>query len=191
MNRTLRSAVAGVAALGLGVIAGPVIADAQTPPPVSGTLAEAGPQSVFVPIVAYRTLDTRTLDGKLDVDGDPFGFPASQIQTFADLNLDGDVAIPVEAIGITYNITVAQTEGTGFLSIGPANVGAGSRNGTSVVNWTEDGQQAANSGSVLMGTATDGDGSGSDYVEISIGGQSGARAHVLLDVTGYYVPAAP
>lgn len=154
---------------------------------VTGSLAEAAPASLFVPIVAYRALDTR-FGEKLDVDGDPFSENSPIVRFFADLEVGSDifVKIPAEAVAVSYTITVAQTKGVGFLTVSPANTSSGGD--TSNINWTSDGQQAANSGNVLLGPNNDG-GNGSDSLEVTIGGEPGTRTHVVIDITGYYLPA--
>ena len=189
MNTTLRASIVALGLFAGGTLAGPAISAASDEPSTaSGTLAEAAPASLFVPIVAYRALDTR-LGDKLDVDGDPFTENSPIVRFFADLEVGSDifVRIPAEAVAVSYNITVAQTEGVGFLKVSPANANSGGE--TSNINWTADGQQAANSGNVLLGTANDGEGNGSDSLDVTIGGESGAKTHVVIDITGYYIPA--
>ncbi len=51
-----------------------------------------------------------------------------------------------------------------------------------LVGWTEDGQVVANSGNVLIGEA-------SQEFYMFLDGDSFAAAHVIIDITGYYVPA--
>ncbi len=190
MNTTLRASILAVGLFAGGTLAGPVISAAgDDSSAATGSLAEAAPASLFVPIVAYRALDTR-FGNKLDVEGDSFSENSPIVRFFADLEVGSDifVKIPAEAVAVSYTITVAQTEGIGFLTVSPANVNSGGE--TSNINWTADGQQAANSGNVLLGANNDG-GNGSDSLDVSIGGAAGAKTHVLIDITGYYLPASP
>ena len=186
---TVRRAVSACALIGLGAVAVPTLTTLADDVPGASTrdLVDAGDASLFVPVAPYRALDTRDA-GKMNVDGiardasDP-----SVLEFFADLEIgSSDVAIPAEAIAVSFNVTITQTEGTGFLQITANNASTS----TSAINWNADGQQNANAGVTLLGAAgLGGGGNGTATVQVAIGGESGARTHVIIDITGYYVAA--
>jgi hypothetical protein len=164
-----------------GASAGPMAA-APTPAQVAPPSQVSG----FVPIAGYRTYDSRTdpdESGKIYIKSDRF--------VDAAVDLDGVERIPDEATGVTFNITVTQTEGWGYVQlVAPGTVfneAPGTVfNETSTVNWTGDGQTIANSGSTLLSE-------GGLVAELEnnlifhVDGTSGG-AHVIIDITGYYVP---
>ncbi len=146
---------------------------------VGATLASATPAfaagSTFFPISPpYRSLDTRVgtplqQDDEVDIDlvTDVFGNPR----------------IPSTALAVTYNLTVTQTFLNGFLSMYPANV---SFPGTSSINWWGSGFNLANGGTVTLGPSPF---SGAGSVTILCAGANGCQTHLLIDITGYYLPA--
>ena len=138
--------------------------------------AQAAPASGFVPISSYRSYDSR-------VDPDESGKIFLEEQRFVDvaLDLDGDERIPDAATAVAFNVTVTQTEGEGYVQISPPGTAFGD---TSTVNWTGPDQTVANGGSVLL---YEGDTFENNLV-FHLDGAGGAGAHVIIDVTGYYVP---
>ena len=85
-------------------------------------------------------------------------------------------AVPAGATAIAYNITVDSAAGSGWLRVSPGtSVGAGS-----AINWSYAGQQIANG----LATGTDSTG----LVTVTSGG--GGDTHFIIDVVGYFVPAA-
>lgn len=191
MNTKTRSAALVAGVFAIGALAGPTVSqlrDGGISPSADATttLQPAGEASLYVPVQAYRALDTRSGIGKLDVDMQGKGPGMSVFEFFADLNEEGELAIPNEAIAVSFNVTVAGTEGIGFLEVRAANTPS---SGASTINWFGPDQRLANSGNVLLGAAGFGDGDGSDSIDVEIGGASGAKAHVIIDITGYYVPA--
>lgn len=135
---------------------------------------DAGTPSVFVPIAQYRAFDTR-----LEADGARKIYLQEQYNIDPTEDVDGNVRLPDDAIAVSYNVTVAATEKSGYVQIlGPiTTVGA-----TSTINWSEDGQRLANSGNVEL------DGAGQGFY-LYLDGAPFAAAHVIIDITGYYVPA--
>lgn len=132
--------------------------------------------SVFVPISPYRTYDSRT-------DPDESGKIFLQEQRFveADIDIDGTQRIPAEATAVTFNITVTETASAGFVQVFTANQGLGS---TSTVNWTGEGQTDSNAGHIQLF-----EGTLDNQFGFHVGGAGGAGTHVVIDITGYYVPA--
>ena len=91
--------------------------------------------------------------------------------------------VPATATGVTFNVTVSQTEGAGFVQISGPGVAAFS---TSTVNWMAADVDIANSGSSELGSVlAPGD------LNIALGGNPQAKAHVIIDITGYYEPINP
>lgn len=192
MTHPVRASLAalGLVAGGLGVGAA-VVAGSASPNAVPAAV-EAGTESHFVPIEPYRTLDTRQDGDPIDPDddaadkirvGDPEGQNPLPVPVPFAIDLEG-AQIPDDATAVSYNVTVAQTEGVGYLQIDtwPGDPGA-----TSTVNWTSDGEIVANSGIVLLGTAFDDHG----FVSAYVGDTDGAAAHVIIDITGYFTPVTP
>lgn len=196
MSPSIRATFAalGLVAGGLGVGA-VALADTSSPnvaPDVAPAVVEPGAESYFVPIEPYRTLDTRDDGNPVDADdndpdklrvGDPSGENPLPVPVQFAIDAEG-AQIPDNATAVTYNVTVAQTEGIGYLQIDtwPGDPGA-----TSTVNWRSADQTIANSGVVLLGTAFDDPG----FISAYVGDTDGAAAHVIIDITGYFTPAVP
>jgi hypothetical protein len=138
--------------------------------------AQAAPASGFVPIPSYRAYDSR-------LDPDESGKIFLEEQRFVDvaLDIDGSERIPDEATAVAFNVTVTQTQGAGYVQMSPPGTAFGD---TSTVNWTGPGQTVANGGNVLL---YEGDVFENNLVFHLTGG-GGAGAHVIIDITGYYVP---
>jgi hypothetical protein len=123
----------------------------------------------FVPINPYRSIDTRP-------------DPLFTNQLFdIDLITDEDVVqqIPSTAVAVTYNVTVADTVGTGFLALFPADI---NWPGNSSINWWRSGLLLANGGVVALGESPF---SGVGSATVLCGG--GGSTPFLIDVTGYYI----
>ncbi len=190
MISTARRTIVASALLAAAAIAVPAIASTAPDPAVQqpadeAQLAVAAEPSLFVPIEHFRADDSRTMEvggvGRLTVGGNE-----SDFIDFA--RREGDSfdtrKIPKEATAVSFNLTVTQTEGRGFLHV-DSPIGE-STSGSSTVNWTGDGQTVANSGVTIVGTT---DAEAVLFAVVSIGGAPGASAHVIADVTGYYIPA--
>jgi hypothetical protein len=142
----------------------------------SGNLALAGDPSVFVPIAAYRSYDSRDQDGKW------FAGDAFPITALVDLRTR-DYPIPFEATAVAFNIAAVGTEGSGYIQVyGPGT----DPFSTSTVNWRQSGLAIANSGSSMLGEVNQTPG----FMGIAVGGQLGARTHIIIDITGYYLPVS-
>ena len=93
---------------------------------------------------------------------------------------DGDVvqtdAIPGGATAIFFNITVANTVGSGFLATTP---GDAATFGSSSVNWSASGVAVANGTLVKLDD--------SRQLKVFAGGGTGAEANVIIDVTGFTI----
>jgi len=95
-------------------------------------------------------------------------------------------AIPTDATAVTFNVTLDQTDGTGFVSVYPSDIPFP---GTSTANWWAAGLTIANGGVSRLGNLPSGPNSpipptGGPSLAIQAGG--GGATHVILDVTGYY-----
>jgi hypothetical protein len=122
----------------------------------------------FYPINPYRSIDSR-----------PDKLGTNEIVD-VDLITDEDLVqrIPSTALAVTYNLTIAGTEQSGFLSLAPADVGSP---GSSSINWWQDGLLLANGGTVAIGPSQF---TGPGSVSIRCGG--GGRTAFLIDITGYF-----
>lgn len=173
-------AIGAFAAVGALVFAGGQLtsataSDAPSGPVAAVQAAAAGQPSAFVPIASYRAYDSR-------LDADESGKIFVQEQRFVDVavDLDGVERIPDEATAVSFNVTVTETEGAGFVQVSPPGNEFGD---TSTVNWTGPAQTVANGGDALMyeGPIFE------NNVVFHVDGD-GAGAHVIIDITGYYVP---
>jgi hypothetical protein len=142
---------------------------------VIGAETEQATMSVFVPVDSYRTFDTRTAMGnKLSAGSVNVVSPEFHL-------VDGDaLALPPGTVAVAYNVTVTQTEGAGFLQIDALPIVDVE---TSSVNWFDDDQTVANSGITRIKV---GDG-GQLAFGVLAAGTDTARAHVVIDITGYFV----
>lgn len=137
----------------------------------------------FVALDPYRTYDSRFGEPrptKLTTDG--------YRTVFVGLVLlpDGSQShepspIPDEADAVSFTITVTETESAGFAQVARPLETDGT---TSNVNWTGPGHTVANSGVSRLEIADD----GGLIVAVKVGGSPDASAHVIVDITGYYIP---
>lgn len=139
-------------------------------------LAGGERSSTFTPIEPTRVYDSRVpnpLSGALGAGG------ARRLAVTAGRDLTSGVItdadlVPVEATAVSYNVTIARTIGSGFLTVAPGDATVAK---ASSINWTETGQTIANAGIVKV----DGDGA----VTVFVGGPGGST-DFIIDVTGYY-----
>jgi hypothetical protein len=179
-----RSLFGGLAAL--AVVAGSffaasaVGADSPADDPVAGEADNALVGATFVPVTPYRAFDSRSLPICSGQPG-PFGPNESVVLDVGiDENDSCNVKLPISGVvAVTYNITVVNTVGRGFLSVTPVGSPAG---GTSAVNWTETGQIVPNGGVVGVGDAFEVDGC-CIVVEMGPNGST----NFFIDITGYYI----
>lgn len=143
---------------------------------VLGAQAQQAAPSAFVPIDSYRTFDSRVAPWSAKL-------PTGSIQpVHPSFNLaqEEPMLFPEGTVAVAYNATVTETEGAGYLEIDALPmVEATSSN----VNWTGSGQTLANSGITRVQIGDD----GSLVFGIRAGGAANARAHVVVDITGYFV----
>jgi hypothetical protein len=124
----------------------------------------------FIPITPTRVYDSREPGGggKLGVNAVRNVSVANAIASFGGAS---DV-VPAGATAIAYNLTVANTTGSGFLAV----YDYGGTFSASTVNWFASGQLLANAGVVKLG--------GDRMVSVLCGG--GGETDFLIDVTGYF-----
>jgi hypothetical protein len=86
------------------------------------------------------------------------------------------VAIPAEATAVTFNLTVVDTIGRGFLAVAGGDAAAPS---ASTINWSATGQVVANGSTVKLNT---------DRQIKLFNGRSGSAGFIIdiIDITGYY-----
>ena len=143
-----------------------------------GTWVElTAPGSRYFPITPGRLYDSRGTA--------PTGVLASaasrnialrnrhDINTYASNYTD---YVPAGATALTVNLTVRATVGAGFLAVNPLGdftVHA------ATANWSASGQTINSGVNISLG--------GDRQVTVIAGGQVGASAHFIIDVTGYYI----
>ncbi len=95
-------------------------------------------------------------------------------------------AIPASTsiLAVTFNLTVVNTLSTGYLMVGPG----GTVPTSSHINWFGAGQILANAGTMRIYPGEIGD---VQTIEVRAGGPAGSSTHFVVDVTGWYVVAAP
>lgn len=184
MQPSIRALVASAAALTTGLIAGPMLLGGGDAAPVAHAVID-GQSAYFVAIPAYRTMDSRveepiaklgrTADGELN--------SGLAMARFVQFELDGaaTAAFPDDAVAVTFNVTVTDTEGAGYVQIDGYSYATGE---TSTVNWSGAGLTVANGGVARLTTAFDDPAA----LGVYLGGNAAAKAHVVIDITGYYMP---
>ena len=129
----------------------------------------------YTPITPYRSYDSRS---------DPFGRISSGeyfgLQLITDA-MGAPTVVPVTAQAVTFNLTITQTVGPGYLGVVP---GGTEPDGftVSTINWVYNGLDIANGGTTKLATDPDA-GAGSVVVYC---GPTGGSTHFLIDVTGYF-----
>ena len=130
----------------------------------AATLA-AGVGTQWFAIAPSRLLDTRSGNGLSGA------FINAQPRAF---QITSRGSVPADAVAVTANLTVTGATSSGYVAIGPSMTATPS---TSTINLRK-GQTLANG--LTLRVAPDG------TVSAVFRGAGGARAHVILDVTGYY-----
>lgn len=139
--------------------------------PTSFTEGVAGGY-VFVPINPFRTWDSRATGlGRL---------PGGLVDRFTVLtDMNNVQRIPAEAVAVTYNLTVDDTLGAGYLALYPVDI---DWPGNSSINWTTSRTTLANGGTVAIGDW----GGVVGGIEV-YNGLSSPGTHFIIDITGYYL----
>lgn len=138
----------------------------------------AGPMTAgsFHPITPYRAYDSR----RPAPDPGTLGPGDSRVVSLAD-SRDGTSgaviatdAIPPGATAVTFNLTVVNTIGRGFLAV---TEGDAASTESSSINWSTSGAVVANAATIKLDA--------SRQVKVSNG--SAGTTNFLIDVTGYYL----
>lgn len=137
------------------------------------TLADQSGPMPFVPITPCRVADTRAGFGFTGAYGPP-SIGAGTSRTF-DISASGCAGIPANAAAFSFNLTVTNTAGPGFIQAYPA---GGSAGGSSAVNYSGPGQTVANAAVTPAGT-----GGNAGKITITAGVST---TDVIIDVNGYY-----
>ena len=132
---------------------------------VTGYFLAGGGGATYHPLDAARVLDTRVPNGLAGV------FPRNGVRTFQGT---GRGTVPVDAVAITGGATVVLPSASGWLILGPGGSPLGA---TSTINIPK-GDIRANGIALKVGA-------GGSLAGVYQGG-SGAAAHVIFDITGYY-----
>jgi hypothetical protein len=132
----------------------------------------------FTPVTPYRAYDSR-LDMSPDANGVLDTGDTRTISLASARDVDtGDVttndAIPAHAVAVADNLTIAGSQGVGFLALAAGDVGEA---GASAINWGSTTAEAlANAGIVGV----------DDQRRIKIFTGGAGSTHAIVDVTGYY-----
>lgn len=118
------------------------------------------------PITPQRCYDSRKTGGKLQYNK-PRSFSVAR-------TVDGAALVPKGATAVTYNLTIIENTGKGYLVLYPFGV---ARPNSSAINWTVPGASAANASLIKLG--------GDRQLTIVNGGVRSAT-HFTVDITGYY-----
>jgi hypothetical protein len=145
---------------------------------LAGGMVEAQTPLVFIPLPEpCRLVDSRDL----------VSYPAGPLVPGEVRPIDSNDAcgLPREAKGLLVNLTVTNAKGAGYLSVlrpggrtSPAPIPT-----SSVLNFTE-GQTVANSAFTFLGAPSGHSWDGSFWLLAG-----GAGADLIVDVSGYYLPA--
>jgi YVTN family beta-propeller protein len=134
---------------------------------LTASAASPATGSVLVPIVPCRLFDTRN-DGS--------SLAAGAIRTQAVEGANGDCVIPAEAVGVSMNVTIVNPTAGSYLTVWPSD---GDRPTASNLNWVAG--QSPTPNAVMSALSSTG--------SISLFNLAGT-VDVLVDVNGYYIPAA-
>ena len=130
----------------------------------------------FVPISPVRVYDSRLpqpAQGKIVV-GTPRVVSVKDARNQTTGAVTTADVVPAGATAVFFNLTITQTEGSGYLSVVPGDAAAESG---SSINWTTANADIANG---LIGTI-----SAAREFKVFAGG--GGTTHFLIDITGYYI----
>ena len=132
---------------------------------------DSGTRSVFVPITPCRVMDTRPAPDNVG----PRATPINATETYAIsvLGVNGNCAIPADAVGLSLNVTADNPTMASYLTVFPSDA---SRPTASNLNWVADQEPVPNA--VTTDVSTDG--------RISFYNNAGT-VDVLVDIAGYYV----
>lgn len=125
--------------------------------------------ATYVPITPIRVLDSRSALGVSGI------FTASQPRSFTVAGFGGGV-IPADAIAVTGNVTVTAQTAAGYVSITTT---ATTTPGSSTLNFPLSDTRANN---VTASLASNG------RLSAVYKAAAGKKAHIIFDVTGYFLP---
>lgn len=127
-------------------------------------------QPQFYPINPTRVYDSRGSGGQLV---EP-GFRTVSVANATAFSGGTPNVVPMGAKAVTYNLTIVNTVGSGFLAVYPA----GGSFGASAINWYANNQVVANGGTVSLG---------GDRQMVVLAGGGGGQTDFIVDVTGYFI----
>lgn len=142
-------------------------------PGVPAPTASAAPAGAtkFTQIKPFRLVDTRS-GGRTD-DNKDAGIGMRAANSILQVQVGGRGGVPANATGVVLNVTVANPQAPGYVTVFPGNQGIPS---TSNVNVERPGQVVANLVTVLVGQA---------YVNV----YTYMASDIIVDVFGYYSPS--
>lgn len=131
---------------------------------------DTGERAVYVPITPCRVMDTRSTS---QVGGRATPLTAGETHTIPVLGSNGNCTIPLDAVGLSMNVTAVNATADSFLTVFP--FGA-TRPTASNLNMIANGPPTPNAVEADIGT----DGKISFY-------NNGGTVNVIADIVGYYV----
>ena len=147
------------------------VAGPGTPSAEAAMRPTAAPASVFVPVEPARVVDSRVAFGG---EG-PILAGSSRVVSLAEPIGGGTPVVPAGAVAVAYNLTVPNAGGAGHVRVMPGDaVGLSS---ASAINFRA-GETIANAATVKVAP------------DRTVKLYAGATVDVVIDVTGYFVPAA-
>ncbi|MGK2851849.1 MAG: hypothetical protein ACSLFN_13175 [Candidatus Limnocylindrales bacterium] len=125
--------------------------------------------ATYTPITPIRVLDSRSALGVTGI------FRTGQPRSFTVAGFAGSAGIPSDAIAVTGNVTVTGQTSAGYVSVTTT---ATATPGSSTLNFPKGDTRANN---VTASLASDG------RLSAVFKGATGAKTHVIFDVTGYFL----
>jgi hypothetical protein len=154
--------------LGVTLVSTTIGANAQVIFDVTGYFVPDTSGAMYLPLIPSRILDSRTGIGLAGA------FSSHAARTFG---ITGHGGVPTEATAVTGNLTVTGQTGLGYLFMGPV---ATNNPTSSTLNFPR-ADDRANGVTVAIGT-------GGTLSVTFVAPVPGPVAHVIFDVTGYFVP---
>ncbi len=141
-------------------------------------VASAMAGAVFLPVTPHRAYASRFAGNCNGISGPLTSNGGIVVVVVVDVNDGCNARIPSEnLVAVTYNLTVVNTVGGGFLSVAPTGTVEG---GTSAVYWTGPGQIVPNGGVVGVGVAFEENG----FIRVDAGPTG--STNFFVDFTGHY-----
>jgi len=184
MRKLSRFGIGTIAAFGIAVLGLGGASASPTSPTLSAAAAQAGaaaqvvapsaPQDLYVPVQPCRVVDTRKAVGPIGNEAARSYYVSGTSGHSAQGGKSGGCGVPVGAVGVTATLTAVTPTHGGFLRAWAA---GGTEPGATLLNYSDDSTSTGTSVQVRSGF-------GKDLAVKNYGGPT----HLVIDVTGYYIP---